>query len=32
MDINSLIAQELNVKKSQVDAAVGLLDEGNTGL
>lgn len=30
MDINAKIAAELNVKKSQVDAAVQLLDEGNT--
>ncbi|MQN02181.1 MAG: RNA-binding transcriptional accessory protein [bacterium LCO1.1] len=30
MDINALIADELKVKKSQVDAAVELLDEGNT--
>ena len=30
MDINALIAEELQVKKSQVDAAVELLDEGNT--
>ena len=30
MDINALIAQELNVRKSQVDAAITLLDEGNT--
>lgn len=30
MDINALIAQELSVKKSQIDAAVQLLDEGNT--
>ena len=30
MDINALIAEELQVKKSQVDAAGELLDEGNT--
>ena len=30
MDINVKIAQELNVKKTQVDAAVQLIDEGNT--
>ena len=30
MDINALIAEELQVKKSQVDAAVEMLDEGNT--
>lgn len=30
MDINQKIAEELNVKRWQVDAAVGLIDEGNT--
>jgi len=30
MDINLTITQELNVEKWQVDAAVNLLDEGNT--
>lgn len=30
MDINAAIAKKLNIKKSQVDAAVGLIDEGNT--
>ena len=30
MDINRLIAQELGVRQSQVDAAVKLIDEGNT--
>ena len=30
MDINAKIALELNVKKSQIDAAVLLIDEGNT--
>ncbi len=30
MDISLKIADELGIKKSQVDAAVGLIDEGNT--
>ncbi len=30
MDISKHIAEELGIKKSQVDAVVGLLDEGNT--
>ena len=30
MDISAKIAEELNVKKTQVDAAVKLIDEGNT--
>ena len=30
MDIIATIAQELEIKKSQVDAAVKLIDEGNT--
>ncbi len=30
MDIFLKIAEELQIKKSQVDAAVGLIDEGNT--
>ena len=30
MDISLKISQELNVKKTQVDAAVQLIDEGNT--
>ena len=30
MDIIQVITQELNVKKWQVEAAVGLIDEGNT--
>ncbi len=30
MDIIAKIAEELGVKKSQVEAAVGLIDEGNT--
>ena len=30
MDINQRIAEELDVKKWQVDAAVKLIDEGNT--
>ncbi len=30
MDINAQIAEELGVKKGQVDAAVGLIDEGCT--
>ena len=30
MDISLKIAEELKIKKSQVDAAVGLIDEGNT--
>ncbi len=30
MDISLKIAEELQIKKSQVDAAVGLIDEGNT--
>lgn len=30
MDIALKIAEELNIKKSQVEAAVGLIDEGNT--
>ena len=28
--IAELIAQELNVKTSQINAAIGLLDEGST--
>ncbi|WP_411336293.1 Tex family protein [Ruminococcus gauvreauii] len=30
MDINQALGEELNIKKSQVDAAVKLIDEGNT--
>ncbi len=30
MEINQIIADELNVKRWQVDAAVNLIDEGNT--
>ena len=30
MDINKKLAEELNVKVSQVEAAVGLIDEGCT--
>ena len=30
MDISLKIAEELGIKKTQVDAAVGLIDEGNT--
>ena len=30
MDIISKITEELQVKKWQVEAAVGLIDEGNT--
>ena len=30
MDISEIIARELQVKKSQTDAAIGLIDEGNT--
>ena len=30
MDIIQKITEELNVKKWQVEAAVGLIDEGNT--
>ena len=30
MDIIAKISEELNVKKWQVEAAVGLIDEGNT--
>ena len=30
MDINQKITEELGVKKWQVDAAVSLIDEGNT--
>ena len=30
MNINHVIAEELNVKEWQVDAAVKLIDEGNT--
>ncbi len=30
MDISLKIAEELKIRKSQVDAAVGLIDEGNT--
>jgi len=30
LDISLKIAEELKIKKSQVDAAVGLIDEGNT--
>lgn len=30
MDINAKIAQELNIRKEQVDATVKLIDEGNT--
>ena len=30
MDINQKLAQELDVKLWQVEAAVGLIDEGNT--
>ena len=30
MDINKKIAEELNVRPGQVEAAVKLIDEGNT--
>lgn len=30
MEINKIIAEELRVKESQVEAAIGLLDEGDT--
>ena len=30
MDISAVIAEELQIKKTQVDAAIGLIDEGNT--
>ena len=30
MDINQIIAKELNCKKGQVEAAVRLIDEGST--
>ena len=30
MDIQRIIAQELNIKVSQVDATIKLIDEGNT--
>lgn len=30
MDIISILASELNIKKSQVEATIGLIDEGNT--
>ena len=30
MDINQKLTEELNVKRWQVDAAVKLIDEGNT--
>ena len=30
MDINQVLAEELKIKKSQVDATVQLIDEGNT--
>lgn len=30
MEINRILAEELNIKESQVRAAVGLIDEGNT--
>ena len=30
MDISQIIAEELGVKRTQVEAAVGLIDEGNT--
>ena len=30
MDINAKIAEELGIKKSQVEATVKLIDEGNT--
>ena len=30
MDISKIIATELNIKKSQADAAIRLIDEGNT--
>ena len=30
MNINKIIADELSIKLSQVDAAVKLIDEGNT--
>ena len=30
MDINSTLAQELNIKVTQVEGAVKLIDEGNT--
>ena len=30
MDIIEALAEELHIKKSQAEAAVGLIDEGNT--
>ena len=30
MDIKKIIAEELNIKENQVEAAVNLIDEGNT--
>lgn len=30
MNINRILAEELNVREEQVDAAVKLIDEGNT--
>ena len=30
MDINQKLTEELNVKRWQIDAAVKLIDEGNT--
>ncbi len=30
MDIISILASELNIKKTQVEATIGLIDEGNT--
>ena len=30
MDINVKLAQELNIKKEQVEATIKLIDEGNT--
>ena len=30
MDINQKLTEELNVKRWQIDAAVNLIDEGNT--
>ena len=30
MDINQRLTEELNVKRWQIDAAVQLIDEGNT--
>ena len=30
MNINKVLAEELNVREEQVDAAVKLIDEGNT--